>query len=81
MRRAVIWGLALPLVILAAGALHPLGWGLALIYPAQLLRLALRGGLVWGWFSVLGKFAEVQGVLGYWISRLRGRRRVLIEYK
>lgn len=81
MRRAVIWGLALPLMTLIAGALHPLGWGLALMYPVQVLRLALRGGLVWAWFSVLGKFAEAQGVLGFWVSHLRGRKRGLIEYK
>ncbi len=81
MRRAVIWGFALPLVILLAALVHPWGWALALIYPAQLLRLARRGGLAWAWFSVIGKFAEARGVLGYWINRARGRRRGLIEYK
>jgi hypothetical protein len=38
-----------------------------------------------GWrgavFSVIGKFAEARGALGYWLGRLRGRRRGLIEYK
>lgn len=79
--RAVIWGAALPLAILAAGIAHPWGWALALIYPAQLLRLAGRGGLVWAWFSQLGKFAEARGVLGYWALRALGRQRGLIEYK
>ncbi len=79
--RAMIWGLVLPLVILIAGLVHPLGWGLALIYPAQLVRLTLRCGMVWAWFSMLGKFAEARGILGYWISRALGRRRGLIEYK
>lgn len=80
-RRAMIWGFGLPLGILAACLVHPLGWLLALIYPAQVLRLARRGGLVWAWFSVIGKFAEARGVLGFWINRARGRRRELIEYK
>jgi glycosyltransferase involved in cell wall biosynthesis len=80
-RRAVIWGVALPFAITAAGLVHPLGWLLALIYPAQLLRLARRGGLVWAWFSLIGKVAEARGVLGYWFDRARGRKRGLIEYK
>ena len=32
-------------------------------------------------FTVLGKFPELQGVLGYWAGRLSGKRRRLIEYK
>ncbi len=80
-RRAMIWGGILPFVVAVAGLMHPLGWLLALIYPAQLLRLARRGGLVWAWFSLIGKVAEARGVLGYWFDRARGRRRGLIEYK
>ena len=67
--------------IVTAGLVHPLGWVLALIYPAQLLRLARRGGMVWAWFSLIGKFAEARGALGFWINHARGRRRGLIEYK
>lgn len=80
-RRALIWGAVLPLVVLLAGLAHPAGWLLALAYPAQILRLTRRGGLAWAAFSVLGKFAEAQGVLGYYWMRLRGRRAGLIEYK
>ena len=80
-RRAVIWGFALPVAIVAAAVMHPFGWALALIYPAQMLRLTRRGGLVWAWFSLLGKFAEARGVLGYWALRATGRKRRLIEYK
>ena len=43
--------------------------------------LARRGGWAWGLFSVIGKFAEARGALGYYASRLRGQRRGLIEYK
>ncbi|MDZ4392361.1 glycosyltransferase family 2 protein [Cypionkella sp.] len=80
-RRAVLWGVALPLGAVLAGLLHPLGWLLALAYPVQVLRLARRGGFAWGFFIVVGKFAEAQGVISYWGNRLRGRRRGLIEYK
>ena len=80
-RRALIWGAGLPLVVLIAGLWHPAGWFLALAYPAQVARLARRGGWAWGLFSVIGKFAEARGSLGYYASRLRGQRRGLIEYK
>ncbi len=80
-RRALFWGAGLPVLILLAGLIHPAGWLLALVYPAQVVRLARRGGGTWAVYSVLGKFAEAQGALGYWADRLRGRRRGLIEYK
>ncbi|NTT84577.1 glycosyltransferase family 2 protein [Tabrizicola fusiformis] len=80
-RRALFWGAGLPVLVLLAGLIHPAGWLLALVYPAQFVRLARRGGGTWAVYSVLGKFAEAQGALGYWADRLRGRRRGLIEYK
>ena len=86
-RRALLWGAALPLLILLALPVHP---GIATIllaaYPAQMLRLARREG-----FSrpareaalllTLAKFAEAQGAIGYHLARLRNRRTGLIEYK
>lgn len=80
-RRALLWGFVLPLIILVAGALHPAGFLLALIYPVQVLRLARHEGLTWAFWMTLAKFAEAQGALGYWLDRLLGRRRRLIEYK
>lgn len=82
-RRALVWGAVLPLVILGALFLSPwLALLLALAYPVQVVRLALREG---DWaqavFTVLGKFAEAQGALGYYLSRLRGRKQGLVEYK
>ncbi len=94
-RRALLWGLVLPvagLLGLAAGV-TPLAVLLA-AYPLQWLRLAWRqsappGTLadtpVWrlqrAGFLVLGKFAEAAGVLTYAWRRLRGRSGRLIEYK
>ena len=80
-RRALFWGAGLPLAIIALGMLHPAGWLLALIYPAQVVRLGLRDGWVWGLFSVIGKFAEARGAIGFHLGRLSGRRAGLIEYK
>lgn len=86
-RRALVWGLGLP-VAAGAGALvlHPAALLLLLAWPLQVVRLALRwGGGRSGWeraaFTVLGKLPEALGVLGYWVGRLRGRQRGLIEYK
>ena len=86
-RRAVIWGLVLPLtILLAALLLGAWGLALALIYPVQVARLAFRaGGGRAGWeraiLLTVGKFAEARGVLDYHLSRLGGRRMGLIEYK
>lgn len=86
-RRALIWGAALPAaILLLALILHPAALWLLLVYPAQILRLGLRAGGgrgAWEWagFTVLGKFAEASGALGYYLGRITGRRARLIEYK
>lgn len=87
-RRAVVWGLGVPIAALALAVIHPLGGALVLAaWPAQIVRLALREGPYRreGWeraiSMTLGKIPELQGVLDYWLGRLAGRRRGLIEYK
>ena len=75
------WGAGLPLVALLAGAVHPLGLLLLLAWPLQILRLSRRMGAEAAVFTVLGKLPEAQGVIGFHLNRLRGRRRGLIEYK
>ena len=81
--RALFWGLVIPLVALL-GTLVFGPWALLLLFawPAQVLRL-WRRGMDWdaAVMTVIGKLAEVQGILGYWRGRLTGRRRGLIEYK
>lgn len=84
--RAIIWGAVLPLITLVTALLHPLGAALALLYPMQVVRLAKRQsfskfGWAWGMFSVIGRFAEARGALGYYFNRLTGQKRGLIEYK
>ena len=86
-RRALTWGAGLPLVVvLLALAWDAAALWLLLVYPAQVARLALRAGggrgaWEWAFFSVPGKFAEASGALGYYIGRITGRKRGLIEYK
>jgi glycosyltransferase involved in cell wall biosynthesis len=85
-RRALAWGLGIPLLAIAAGLVTPWGWLLLAVYPAQVLRLALRdGGDRAAWeqavHAVIGRFAETRGALGFYLTRLRGRRVTLIEYR
>ena len=85
--RALVWGAFLPLLITLAGIFFsPWAFLGYTIYPLQIARLALRQGAdraAWEYsaFMVIGKFAEVIGVLDFFQQRLRGVRSGLIEYK
>ncbi len=87
-RRALLWSMIAPVAVLLAMASSPF-WLLALLaYPAQAFRLwrSARPALgldaaPYAALSVLGKFAEAEGVISYLINRLRRRRSRLIEYK
>lgn len=81
-RRALIWGAGLPLLaVILALIWWPLALPLLLVYPAQILRLSRRMGWRGAGFSVLGKFPEAQGAIGFYRDRLAHRRASLIEYK
>jgi GT2 family glycosyltransferase len=81
-RRALAWGLCLPLGTSASMAFTPLAALLWLAYPAQVARLALRSGdWQWAFFSVLGKFPEAQGVVQFHLNRWIGRKSEIVEYK
>lgn len=87
-RRALAWGLWLPLGILASSLVMPgLATLAALIYPLQVVRMALRNptasDIPWHYagFSVVGKFAEAQGCLRFWMERRQGATPTIIEYK
>jgi hypothetical protein len=64
---------------------------LALAYPAMILRIARRRcrdfgddrrtALLYGAFTMLGKVAELQGIMRFVATRLSGRRQAIIEYK
>jgi GT2 family glycosyltransferase len=89
-RRALAWGVFLPVATALLGALHPLGFLLLALYPLQMLRLALRpqpaareADAIWSraFFLVAGRFPEAAGVLLFHWRKLRGRASSLIEYK
>jgi GT2 family glycosyltransferase len=87
-RRALLWGIWLPLACLAAGLiLGPWGWTIWLIYPLQVLRQTVRnrGSLSnrarLALFQLLGRFPESFGQIKFVCDRLRGRQPLLIEYK
>lgn len=86
-RKALIWGLILPVSIVTGtillGPWSLLGLG---VYLAQFVRLAIREGgdrsaRERAFFLVVGKFAEALGALEYYLGRLLGRKGGLIEYK
>ena len=89
-RRALVWGAVLPLTIVVLGLIHPIAWLLLVVYPLQMLRLALRpqpaaveAGAAWSraFFLVAGRFPEAAGVLLFHWRKHRGRASSLIEYK
>lgn len=80
MRRALFWGLGVPLAALFGALFTPWMLLLLLAWPAQVARLKCRGeSWTWAFFTVLGKLPEAQGVLGYHLSRRNALR--IIEYK
>ena len=88
-RRAMIWGLLIPILAILLGMLS---WLLAvitmLVYPLQITRLAVRNlkltikhPLKIAFFNVLSKFAEMYGQINYYYLRFFRKTPKLIEYK
>jgi len=87
-RRALIWAICLPLIIVVLCLVTPWALALWLIYPLQWIRVGARlarqgAPIPWKYaaFLVAGRFPEAQGVLKFWSGRLFGHRSALIEYK
>jgi glycosyltransferase involved in cell wall biosynthesis len=87
-RSVWLWGLWLPLVILALTL--ALGWRgtwLLALYPLQVIRLAVRGQRTTkeNWLRafalVLGKFPEMLGQVKFVLDKVRRTQSGLIEYK
>jgi GT2 family glycosyltransferase len=81
-RRALIWGAGIPLAAGLGAFVTPLALLLLLAWPAQVVRLRLRGG---DWtmavFLTLAKLPQAQGIFSYYLSRFKGAPVSLIEYK
>ncbi len=86
-RRALFWGLLLPLAALGGALLHPAAALLLLAYPLQVARIAMRHGITrrfawqYGFYLTLSKFYEAAGAVQFWWNRWRGRQLALVEYK
>lgn len=88
-RRAWIWGLCIPVCVLALAL--ALGWWavllLLLVYPLQVIRLALHGtrptreNWVHAGALVVSKFPEMLGQLKFHLDRQRRVQSRIIEYK
>lgn len=87
---ALISGLAIIALVLPSLATGLVAFLLALLYPLQVLRIgrwkyrqgtSLRFALGYGFWIMVGKFAQFGGVLRYQLKRLRGGPTQLIEYK
>jgi hypothetical protein len=90
-RRIWFWGAVLPSIVLIS-ALSTRGGSALLLgaYPFSAIRVysgtRRRGfsryeALLYGVFLTLGKFAELQGMLKYYLRRMRGEAPKVIEYK
>jgi hypothetical protein len=85
--RALFWGSVVPLAIATGCLFHPIAIVVAVIYPLQIVRIALGRGrtAAFSWpyaiYMTIAKFAEVQGVIRYEWTKLRGKTAQSIEYK
>lgn len=86
-KRALFWGGMLPIAIVISCLIHPIAILGIIIYPLQIIRIALtRGATVassWTYaiYVTIAKFAEIQGVFRFLWNKLRGKTAQPIEYK
>jgi len=81
-RRSLVWGAGIPLAAAAGLVVTPWSAAILLAWPLQMLRLRLKGySSPRAIFLILGTVPEAQGILGFHVSRRRGRRPEIIEYK
>lgn len=87
----LLWALVLPLLVFGlawptAGwsllglGLYPVQWGRIMRKESKKGRSPADARLV-ATFTMLGKFPQLAGVVGFVVDRVRGRRAELIEYK
>lgn len=85
--RIAFWAAGFPLAIAALASFDPRMFLVAVTYPLQVARLALRRdrghGLAWveALFQMLANFPEGAGAAMYFLDRARRRRGRLIEYR
>lgn len=85
-RRALFWGIALPVLIVLLSMLDTRFIGLAVLYPLKVLRIGLsdnKNAVPWrrAIFLVLGHFPEGLGLVKFHINNALNKKAFLIEYK
>ena len=87
-KRAWIWGVIIPLMIILMLAFSPIAaLILLLLYPVQIMRLTFKSdkktsdAFIQAIFLTLGKFAEATGQIKFWFDRYLGQQSKIIEYK
>jgi cellulose synthase/poly-beta-1,6-N-acetylglucosamine synthase-like glycosyltransferase len=86
-RRALAWGLFLPVFLMVVSLWQPILLAAFLTYPLQAIRISmtgeLAGSIAWwrGSLLTLGKFPEAQGALKFYLDKVRRKSSTLIEYK
>ena len=85
--RIRLWGLYIPLVILLATMINTAFLIGFVVYPLQVVRIALanrqtvNANWIYALFVTLGKFPEMLGQIKYFLQRLRLKKIQIIEYK
>lgn len=86
----LLWGLMLPVFVLVLSISISGYWMIfSVVYPLQILRLYLayrdglsdKNALLYACSNVLGKFAQLAGVISFVSKKIFGKDSVLIEYK
>lgn len=96
-RSILIWAMVLPMILIGTliwGWWNPWAWIsagiLILIYIVQWWRIYFHRrrrddppshSALYASFVLIAKFPQLRGMFSFWINRLRGRKRGLIEYK
>ena len=84
---ALFWGLFLPVGITATGIIDSRIFIGLLLYPLQVIRIAIRedwrkpDAWVYGIFMMLAKFAETIGIFRFYLLRFLKTSSGIIEYK
>ena len=85
--RTRLWGLYIPLIILLATMINPAFLIGFVVYPLQVVRIALanrqtvNANWIYALFVTLGKFPEMLGQIKYFLQRLSPKKIKIIEYK
>ncbi len=84
----LFWSVGLPAIIIIASFYHPAFLLITLVYPLQVLRIAIKrraseptDTIAYALLTVIGKFAACQGLLRFVWHTVRGGSGRLIEYK